>query len=95
MNNEEDVNLIALLKEALKFYADKENYLFYKDKDAPIAIDEGHQARFALKKVDELAEALSKIDNDYDNIMTNAIQSGDNPENVFKIMEDLKNIGDG
>jgi len=95
MNKEDDVNLVALLKEALKFYANEENYLFYKDKDALVAIDEGSQARFALKKLDELTEVLNNVDNDYDKIMTNAIQSGESSENVFKIMDDLNNIANG
>ena len=94
MNNEEDVNLIALLKEALKFYANKENYLFYKDKDAPVAIDEGHQARFALEKVIEFDKLLDKANEEYDKYVNGIIEKEESPENMLKIIEDLKRISD-
>lgn len=93
MNKEENPNFIELLKQALLFYADKENYLFYKDKDAPIVIDEGHQARFALQQVKELTETFDKIDEDYDKYVNNIIETEESPENVLKIIEDLKKIG--
>lgn len=95
MNKEGDQNLIALLKEALKFYANKKNYLFYKDKDAPVVIDEGSQARFALQKVEEFSDLINNINNDYDKYITDAIKSEESPENVLKIIEDLKNVGNG
>ena len=94
MNNEEDQNLIALLKEALKFYANKENYLFYKDKDAPVAIDEGHQARFALEKVIEFDKLLDKVNEEYDKYVNGIIEKEESPENMLKIIEDLKRISD-
>jgi len=95
MNNEEDVNLIALLKEALKFYANKENYLFYKNKDAPVAIDEGHQARFALEKVIEFDKLLDKVNEEYDKYVNGIIEKEESPENMLKIIEDLKRVSDG
>lgn len=99
MNKEDDQNIIALLKIALEFYADVDVYVVKPKTNSKaismVGIDEGSQARFALKKLDEFEKSVDKIYEDYDNIMTNAIKSEESQENVFKIMEDLKNIKDG
>lgn len=96
MNNEEDQNIIDLLKQALLFYSNEKNYNSTKDNISLIAIDRGHQARFAFKKINELTEALDNINNDYDNnYITNAVKFEQSPENLLKIIEDLKNIGNG
>lgn len=93
MNNEQYENLIELLKQALKFYADKKNYLFYKDKNAPIALDEGSQARFALQKAQEILDADKKLQEDWvidENI--SAIEN--NPIDFSSMIKTLKNIED-
>ena len=95
MKPEQYENIIALLKEALKFYADKENYLFYDKKDAPIALDEGSQARFALGKIKEITEASDKMETEFVKGMIDAIENDDSPENVMKIIETYKKIGSG
>jgi len=90
MNNDEKyLNIIELLKQALSFYADEQNYLFFKDKDALIALDEGSQARFALKQIEELDEINEKIKSDYKDIINDA-KSGDKPENVIKHISKIK-----
>lgn len=93
MNNEQYENLIALLKEALKFYANKENYLFHKDKDAPIALDEGSQARFALKKVQETLDADKKLQDDYNRVISETIGAiENNPIDLSSMIKTIKNI---
>jgi len=95
MNNIEDYqNLISLLKKALEFYADKENYLFYTHKDAPIALDEGTQARFALDKIKEITAANEKMEADFVKNMSEAIENNENTEDMLKIIEEFKNLGD-
>ena len=55
-------NLVELLKHALKFYADKSNY---SGTIAPIDSDEhGSQARFALKKIEELKEINKNMEDE-------------------------------
>jgi hypothetical protein len=78
MNSEQYENLIEFLKQALSFYANKENYLFYKDKDAPIALDEGSQARFALKRVQEILDENQKMKDDYNRLINDTINAIEN-----------------
>jgi hypothetical protein len=67
---EERDNLIALMQEALKFYANKDNYMGVKNTCGPaysmIDMDGGSQAQFALNKAKELADTNQKIQDDYD-----------------------------
>lgn len=90
-DNEKYLNIIELLKQALLFYADKENYLFYKDKDALIALDEGSQARFALKQIEELDEINEKIKSDYNDLI-NDVQEEESPENIMDLINKIKDI---
>ena len=77
---EERDNLIRLLQEALKFYANQENYKGSKNASvccsgisvSLVEIDEGTQARFALNKAKELAETNQKIQDDYDRLILDA-----------------------
>lgn len=88
-------SLVELLRQALLFYADKENYLFYKNKDASVALDEGSQARFALTKIIEFTELNEKLEADYMKNMNEAIEAGESSENIIKIIEGFKNIANG
>jgi hypothetical protein len=72
-------NLVALLKQALKFYANSSNYHGAMGTIAPIDSDEqGSQARFALKKIEELEEINKKLELDIINSVDNTIDSEDN-----------------
>ena len=70
---EERDNLIALMQEALKFYADKSNYR-YPDFSKPglhsgVELDGGSQAQFALDTAKKLTETNEKIQDDYDKLI--------------------------
>jgi len=94
MNPEQYENLIALLEEALKFYSNKENYLFYTNKDAPIVLDEGSQARFALLKVQETLDADKKLQEDYNRVISETIEAIETtPIDLTSTINSLKNIG--
>ena len=89
---EEYENIINLLKEALRFYADPKNYTGTM---AMIDLDEqGSQARFALKQAEELIEKNHKMQEDYDKLITGYDQlqvSGDIADvdklkQIFKLM---------
>lgn len=62
---EELLNKIALLKEALKFYGNEQNY-----SNGSITLDNGHQAKFALQQItavdkynqDMIDEAMKSIE---------------------------------
>jgi hypothetical protein len=93
INEENYLNTIELLKQALLFYANEENYLFYKNRDAPVAIDNGHQARFVLKTINELDKINKKIESDYDEIINN-VEKEETPENIINIINKIKEIND-
>lgn len=98
MNNiEEYQNLVALLKEALKFYANGSNYTQILNERSNINIDGGSQARFALGKIGELEEINQKILDDYINISDKILDDvEDKLENgnldVQDIMNTIKNL---
>ncbi len=92
MNNDEDQNLIELLKQALYFYANEDNYNGTENNISLVAIDRGHQARFALQKVRELTDALDKIGKDYDKYVNGIVENEGSAENILKIIEDMKNV---
>ena len=95
MENEENQNHIELLRQALLFYADRENYVGEKGKSTLIELDKGSQARFALKNLNDLKEYENKMEADYMKNVNEAIETGDSPENILKIIESFKNIADG
>jgi len=67
--HEEYLNLIELLKLALKFYADKNSYVVNHPVNdelcSLIELDEGSQARFALDKIGEFEEYGKNIEEEY------------------------------
>ena len=99
MENQENPNLIELLRQALLFYADEKNYEVDKEAGtnlvSMVEVDGGSQARFALTKIREFNEANEKLEADYMKSMNEAIEGGDSPENVLKIIEGFKNIAKG
>jgi len=89
MTTDEYQNQLDLLKEALKFYANKDKYLFYEHRDAPIALDEGMQARFALEQLEHVDELNEDIENDYSKLLDGV----ESPEDTAKnLMEEMKKI---
>ena len=94
----EDPNLIELLRQALLFYANERNYedVNKLDVTSPIEADEfGSQARFALAKIREFTESKEKLEADYMKNMNAAIENSESPENLLKIIEGFKNIANG
>jgi len=78
INNEQYENLIALLKQALEFYSDENNYKDKADVIPPIKADNyGSQARFALKKIEEISSLNQDIENDYRNMSDTVISEAD------------------
>lgn len=99
MSPEEYENQISLLKEALKFYADKKNYRDYPEgipldgkQFPPIEIDKGHQARFALEQLNVVEVANKKLKDDYDKIIGDTIKAIEN--HPFDLTDAIKNLKD-
>ena len=97
--NEENPNLIELLRQALLFYADERNYEQNQNAGSEltslIEVDNGSQARFALTKIREFNEANEKLEAEYMKNFDKAVAEGESPENVLKIIEGFKNIAHG
>jgi len=95
---EEYQNLVGLLKEALKFYANKNNYVQraggYNELTSRIELDGGSQARFALKQAEDLTIQIQKMQDEYDKLIAGYDQlqvSGDIADidklkQIFKLM---------
>ena len=93
--NDENPNHIELLRQALLFYADENNYHGAMGNAALIEMDKGSQARFALTNLDKLKDYDNKMEADYLKNMDEAIKNEDSPENVLKIIEGFKKIASG
>ena len=92
MNNiEEYQNLFELLKQALLFYANENNYYDVEHELSLIKKDNGSQAKFALKKIQEIFEINQKLHNDYNKIITETIEN--TPIDITDTINILKNIG--
>jgi len=91
----ENENLIELLRQALLFYANEENYEAIDQQVSLMVIDGGSQAKFALTKIREFTETNEKLEADYMKNMNEAIKAGESPENILKIIEGFKHIANG
>ena len=92
---EEDQNQIELLRQALLFYADKKNYeneVRYEESSL-IYVDNGNQARFALKRVQEIQDEIQKLQNDYNNVIGDTVNAIENhPFDLKEMIKTIKNI---
>lgn len=88
-NGEEDI--IDLMRNVLGFYADKENYLSFKDIDAPIILDGGEQARQILNIVGSLIEKQEKMVQDYEKIISDELKNVNDPNELKNIIDSIKN----
>lgn len=94
MNNIDDYkNLIEVLKQALIFYANKNNY--FTEKNAPITMidldEHGSQARFALSKIVEIEELYKKMNDEYIENINQEFDEKMTNEDFLKVLEKVKN----
>jgi type III secretory pathway component EscR len=93
---EEYQNLVELLKIALEFYADKNNYHNAMGNPAMIDFDEhGSQARFALSKIKELEKINQEIENDYNKYIDKYVDDVENNLNFNNIINSMKSVENG
>lgn len=88
------VNIIELLKQALIFYADTNNYSVNRkisdDIFTAIQMDSGTQARFALEKAKVFIDDREKNENDYDKLVK-SVENLSEKEQI-KLISDILNI---
>ena len=93
MNNIDYDNLIELLKQALLFYADKENYGGATGTIAPIDSDDyGSQARFALSKIDEMKTLSETMEDEYKKQLEELSKNENNGADFLKIVENYQKM---
>lgn len=94
-NNE---SLITFLKQALDFYANKNNYKPTENGKTYIQLDGGEQARFALNQIDRVNDVNKTLEDnfldEYKNI-NNQENTSDINELRNKLEELKKQYGDG
>lgn len=90
---EEYQNLVELLKQALLFYADKSNYVSDIGFKPYVELDDyGSQARFALKRIEELDDIYGKMEIDNIKLIENEEFNVEDLLRTIKTMND--NLGD-
>jgi len=97
MNSLEELrSKIELMKQALLFYGNKENYIEHKKYEEPslIQADNGSQARFALKQLDNLDEMNEEMGQEYMEFFKKEANKSNTPENIMKLINEIKNIDD-
>ena len=89
-NIEQLQNSIELLKRALTFYAEKDNYIAKHNQNntlfSYIEMDNGVQARFALEKLEQIENLYKEAEEEY------TTEVGD--KDVLKAIEDFKKQAD-
>lgn len=98
MTNDDEklLNEIVLLKQGLEFYANEENYDVNRPVDdklySPVELDKGSQARFALKRVDDVLNEYQKMIDEYMDTVKNQVEQNSS-EGMLKLIEEIKKVG--
>jgi DNA-directed RNA polymerase subunit L len=91
-------NIIEMLKQALSFYANPDNYRqkhpINHELFSYIEMDSGSQANFALNKLRDLENLNKNMEEVFVKNMTNAIETGESVENIQKMIEEFKNLSE-
>lgn len=95
MNSIEQQNVIELLKQALYFYADEKNYKKNQSVNhelfSMIEMDSGMQAKFALKKLEEIDDVSKSLEENLIKEITESIENSEEIANVIDIIKQYKN----
>jgi len=95
---EEYQNVVELLKKALEFYANKNNYIdcqhIHYELFSLIEMDAGNQARFALDKIQELENLNKVMEENFMKEITDKVNNviDDEDNAVIKSIKEIKDI---
>ena len=97
---EERDNLIELLKQALKFYANSENYKGNRSVSicgsgmsvSLVEMDEGAQARYAIETANQLTEINRKMEDDYDKTINELLDTDVDDMDIRNLIKTFKQI---
>ena len=97
IKSEQYQSLIELLKQALQFYAKQDNYKSFDGitTSTPISKDNGSQAIFAIKKIDEMNQENKNLMSEYENIVSGLSDDGESyfskmPKEIVETIESWK-----
>lgn len=89
-------SLVNFLKEALVFYANEENYKQNINQNnvlvSNIELDNGHQARFALKQIGLVDKVNEEMEEEMLKSFPKEMENTDTYEEFLNIIEKIKNI---
>lgn len=96
-DKEQYLNVIKYLQTVLEFYAEEDNYKvnYIGEKNyeqSKIILDNGSQAKFALKSIDNISKEIQKTNDDYDKILKDYQKNHDLGSDTTQMMEKLKNL---
>ena len=93
---EENQNALELLKQALMFYANSDNYKQTQPVSnnyelfSMIEMDNGSQARFALEQLEKIQTITQNAEEEFVKEITSAIEDGIETDNVLNLIEQYK-----
>lgn len=84
--------LLYFLEEALRFYANEENYVNDPLFSAKVILDNGHQARFALKQIEVINKANEDMEEELLKQFPKELENTDIQEEFINIIEEFKKL---
>jgi hypothetical protein len=83
-------NIINILKQALKFYANENNYSDGGDV-ASIDLDKGNHARFALEQAKKIEDIMDNAEDEFVKNISNDIEMNVDSDKIINLIEKYKN----
>lgn len=92
INSGTPINIVDNLKEALKFYANINNYQDIRNPNSlsGIETDSGNHARFALEQADKIEKLMNSAEDDYLKKMSDDIAKEVDSETILNLIEKYK-----
>jgi len=95
---EEYRNAIEMLKQALSFYANpdnyKQNHAVNHELFSYVEMDGGVQANFALNKLSDLENLSKNMEDEFVKNLTGAIENNEETHKLLQMIEDFKKISE-
>lgn len=95
---EEYRNAVEMLKQALSFYANpdnyKQNHAVNHELFSYVEMDSGAQANFALNKLRDLENLSKNMEDEFVKNLTGAIEKNEETHKLLQMIEDFKKISE-
>lgn len=86
------INIVDNLKEALKFYANINNYQDIRNPNSlsGIETDSGNHARFALEQADKIEKLMNSAEDDFRKEISKSMSNATEYEDIISLVEQYK-----